>query len=185
MRAESLGRCCRVAPRTSRTSFAWRKGIKSSQLGSRMFWEVQVCLDSGRQSPARLTLPLNRSPKLSDRLSVKKRCEVCGGHVGPLDDQNKFGCCEKCGIVYALRTTSREQSGDEASSGFGGFERKATETTRFGRPEVIDVEERPQARVFSWRCPDCDAELASTSDTDLEFAEREHVREYHPNRPTK
>jgi len=104
--------------------------------------------------------------------------------VRPLDDQSTFGCCEKCGIVYALKDRQGEyqNSGEQERSESGFFGRRK-ETSGQGRGDFYDRGEPGEAPTLHWRCPDCDAEFNADSDTDLEFAKREHVREYHPNRP--
>ena len=113
-----------------------------------------------------------------------KKCKVCGGHVRPLDEQSTFGYCEKCGIVYALKDRLRESEGtDEERRPESGFLDGRKEARMRRRADSYDEESR-QATSFRWRCPDCDAEFNETSDTDLQFAKREHVREYHPNRST-
>ena len=102
----------------------------------------------------------------------------------PLDEQSTFGYCERCGIVYALKDKLTEHGyTDEQRRPESGFLRGRKEA-RMQRPADSYDEESRQAPSFHWRCPDCDAEFNETSDTDLEFARREHVRDYHPNRPT-
>ena len=113
-----------------------------------------------------------------------KECKVCGGNVRPLDEQSTFGCCEKCGIVYALkdRLTDHEYTGEQGRPEAGFLEGRKEARVQ-GRTDSY-YEESRRAASLHWRCPDCDAEFKETSDTDLEFAKRQHVREYHPNRPT-
>jgi len=115
-------------------------------------------------------------------LSVKV-CGVCGGQVRPLDDQSVFGCCEGCGIVYALKgrlAGARDarmpgRFGTSADSGLRGPETP-------GGVSVGVATSRARPPGSYWRCPDCDSEIHADNDSDLEFAKREHVREFHPNR---
>ena len=102
----------------------------------------------------------------------------------PLDEQSAFSYCEKCGIVYALKDRLAEyrDTGGQERPGTGFFGRQK-ETSRQKRADFHDKEVSHEAPTFHWRCPDCDAEFNADSDTDLEFAKREHIREYHPNRP--
>ena len=93
-------------------------------------------------------------------MSVSAKCKVCSGHVRPVDDRSIFGYCEKCGLVYALKDRLADREAGGARRG----------------------EEPAQGRGLRWRCPDCDSEMEATSEADLEFIKREHVREFHPNR---
>lgn len=136
-------------------------------------WPGTSCL--GRPS-------LNWCSSPSVRLSVKG-CGVCGGNVRPLDGQSGFGYCENCGIVYALggRLTGARDTGRQGlGSGTGGAKGRDT----FSGFSVISARAPPQSPGSYWRCPDCETEIRSENDSDLEFAKREHVREYHPNRST-
>ena len=103
----------------------------------------------------------------------------------PFDEQSALGCCEDCGIVYALRGKLKGVPAGEAPDVLkSGAPRDSREKDR---PEVTSVADattpRPSSGV-SWRCPDCDTEIRSENDSDLGFAKREHIREYHPNRST-
>lgn len=123
--------------------------------------------------------PLNQCSTQTTRLSVKG-CEVCGGTVRPLDDRSVFGYCEKCGLVYALTDRLIGGWGTEGASGVEAVTKSESLETKMSREAS-----RADAALGSyWRCPDCDAEIRMDSDSDLEFAKREHLREYHPNRST-
>ena len=117
-------------------------------------------------------------------LSVKG-CEVCGGHVRPLDDQSAFGYCENCGIVYALKDRSKGVLDTERLGVLGaGFTNESKGPNSPSGVSMIDATAPPHSPGSCWRCPDCDTEIRSDNDSDLEFAKREHIREYHPNRST-
>jgi hypothetical protein len=104
--------------------------------------------------------------------------------VSPTGEGSAFGYCEKCGVVYFLGTDvgERMKEGDH-----GSLERTTrSEVDRKGaRPSkaaFAEREESPQPSYSRWKCPDCGAEIELTSEGDLMFAKREHIREYHPNR---
>jgi hypothetical protein len=65
-----------------------------------------------------------------------------------------------------------------------GSAEEPRKTDRPSRATFVDTEKHPRPFNSHWRCPDCDAEVDSANDSDLEFAKREHIREYHPNRST-
>ena len=111
-------------------------------------------------------------------------CEVCGGRVRPIDDQSVFGYCEKCGLVYALRDRLKEALGAETVAGLEAG--TAGESTEARDTRIPVSESTPPARSSGshWRCPDCEMDIHSDNDSDLGFAKREHIREYHPNRST-
>ena len=113
-------------------------------------------------------------------------CEVCGGHVRPLDAQSVFGYCENCGIVYALKDRLKV-AWDTQTHGVAeaGTDSRSKGTNIPMRLSTVDVPTPAQSSVSFWRCPDCDAEFRFDNDSDLEFAKREHIREYHPNRSTE
>ena len=115
-------------------------------------------------------------------MSVKE-CAVCGGHVRPLDDRSGFGSCDKCGVVYAL--------GDRVKAGWvteppgGREEGSRSEPAGIVQPARAyagDATAVGRTPGSYWRCPDCDTEIRADNDSDLGFAKREHIREYHPNR---
>ena len=103
----------------------------------------------------------------------------------PIDDQSIFGYCEKCGIVYAMKARLSEEQGAETpprlEAGTVG-ETKGTDTQR-GSSVAGDATGARSTGSY-WRCPDCGTEIRTDNDSDLEFVRREHLREYHPNRPT-
>ena len=104
----------------------------------------------------------------------------------PLDDQGVLGYCENCGIVYVLKdrlkgTLETERLGRLGAGVVG--ESEGSNTRR--EVSVIDATTPAQSQGSHWRCPDCDTELHSDNESDLEFAKREHIREYHPNRSTR
>jgi len=103
--------------------------------------------------------------------------------VGPLDDKSVFGCCEDCGLVYALKDRLAGAQGARVPGRLGT---SADSELRGPDPrEGASVGFAPtpsRSSGSNWRCPDCDTEIHSDNDSDLEFAKREHVREYHPNR---
>ena len=102
-----------------------------------------------------------------------------------MDDQSVFAYCEKCGIVYALK--DRVEGGwytERSEKARTGVTRESMGTnTRGGVPTVSATTPKEPSGSY-WRCPDCDTEIRSDNDSDLEFAKREHIREYHPNRST-
>jgi predicted RNA-binding Zn-ribbon protein involved in translation (DUF1610 family) len=116
------------------------------------------------------------------RLSVPKDCEVCGGHVKPIDAQSVFGYCEKCGLVYALRDRLEQRSTTAAKAVESGQSGETREEERVGREAPSDAEQVSEAYNSRWRCPDCGALLQASNESDLQFVKREHIREYHPNR---
>jgi len=111
-----------------------------------------------------------------------KKCEVCGGPVRPVDDRSAFGYCEDCGLVYVLKDRLKERLGAEPFAALEpGIARDSTETANAeGSSSDSATSARPPGS--HWRCPDCGMEIQSDSDSDLGFARREHIREYHPNR---
>ena len=120
----------------------------------------------------------------STRLSAKE-CEVCGGHVRPLDDQSVFAYCENCGLVYALRDRLKDARDTETPGRLRArVTGESSGTDGPGGVPMVEVSTPAQPPSSYWRCPDCDTEIRSDNDSDLEFAKREHNREYHPNRPT-
>jgi len=132
-------------------------------------------------TPPRL-LSLNQPPAQSPRLSAK-RCEVCGGQVRPIGSQQGLGYCESCGIVYVLKDGLKEGWVTEVLGGLeagGGSRPKGTEEP--GRTPEMEATTPARSAGSHWKCPDCDAEIHSDNDSDLGFAKREHIREYHPNR---
>ena len=102
----------------------------------------------------------------------------------PVDGLSMFGYCENCGIVYALRDRLKEPPGTEAPSGHEA--RTTVESVRSGdgQARFVDSPRPDRPPGVRWSCPDCDAEIHGDNDTDLQFAKREHIREYHPNRST-
>jgi rubredoxin len=100
-----------------------------------------------------------------------------------LDGQDVFGCCENCGIVYALKDRSKVAW---AGARQGRFEEGANSEPEgpntLREVSVVDPGTPVRSQGSYWRCPDCDMEIRSDNDSDLEFAKREHIREYHPNR---
>ena len=100
----------------------------------------------------------------------------------PTDEQSNFGFCEKCGIVYALRARTTDESGEQAQRTFEREFGNKAEAARSRTAAPDDTGERPRAPAFLWRCPDCEAELRADNDVDLEFLKRGHIRDYHPNR---
>jgi hypothetical protein len=101
-----------------------------------------------------------------------------------LDDQGVLGYCENCGIVYVLKDRL-EGAWDKEKLRFGAgvtSESKGPNTLR--GVSVVDATPPAQSQGSYWRCPDCDTEIRSDNDSDLGFARREHIREYHPNRST-
>jgi hypothetical protein len=107
-------------------------------------------------------------------------CEVCGGHLRGLEGDSALCYCESCGIVYALKERLEEREGMKAP---GVLVEGAGETDRPTRAIHVDTDQSPQPFSSRWTCPDCGIELNSANDSDLKFVIREHVREYHPNRP--
>jgi hypothetical protein len=104
--------------------------------------------------------------------------------VKPLDDQSVFAYCENCGIVYALNDRLKGALDIETPGRFGAGITGEKGTNRPGGVSGFDVTAPTQSPGSYWRCPDCDTEIHSDNDSDLEFVKREHVREYHPNRST-
>jgi predicted RNA-binding Zn-ribbon protein involved in translation (DUF1610 family) len=118
-------------------------------------------------------------------LSDTKRCEVCGGIVKVLDDQSIFGYCENCGIVYALKEALKERGNVEPRrESVAELDNRSNDTGEGERDARVHTQEGPQAFSARWKCPDCGAEMNATSEGDLKFVIREHIREYHPNRST-
>jgi predicted RNA-binding Zn-ribbon protein involved in translation (DUF1610 family) len=111
------------------------------------------------------------------QLSVSKECEVCGGHVRPMDTQSVFGFCEKCGLVYALKDRLEQQSPATAKAVEFGWRAETK-----GRAARSDAEQASEAFTSRWRCPDCGTLLEASNESDMLFVKREHIREYHPNR---
>jgi hypothetical protein len=104
--------------------------------------------------------------------------------VRPLNDQGVLGYCEKCGIVYVLKNRV-EGAWDKEELGFGaGVTGESSGPNTLRGVSVAEATTPPQSRGSYWRCPDCDTEIHSDDDSDLGFARREHIREYHPNRST-
>lgn len=101
-----------------------------------------------------------------------------------MDEQGIFGYCERCGLVYALKDRMTEQGGEKKAGGPSvGFRKEGTKDTIETRSSVRESTEKQDRTPHShWRCPDCDAEIDSENESDLDFAKREHIREYHPNR---
>jgi len=104
--------------------------------------------------------------------------------VKPLDDQSVLGYCENCGIVYALKDKLKGAWDTEAPERLGAGITGDEGTKRPRGAPLVDVAAPPQTPGSYWRCPDCDTEIRSDNDSDLEFVKREHIREYHPNRST-
>jgi hypothetical protein len=113
-----------------------------------------------------------------------KRCEVCGGQVRPIGDQGGLGYCESCGIVYVLTDGLKGGRVAEALGGLGMSEPSEPKGTDRSRGASVDAAAPIRASGSYWKCPDCGAEIRSDNDSDLGFAKREHIREYHPNRST-
>ena len=114
-----------------------------------------------------------------------KGCEVCGGHVRPLDDQSAFGYCESCGIVYALKDRLKGALDTDRVGRLGaGLTSESKGPNTLSGVSTSDATTPSHSSGSHWRCPDCDTEIHSDNDSDLEFAKREHIREYHPNRST-
>ena len=110
---------------------------------------------------------------------------MCGGLVRPIDDQSIFGYCEKCGVVYALKERLSTVKGAEAPARLDAENVRQTKVADAKRAgSVADAATSLPSTGSYWRCPDCDAEIRTESDSDLEFVRREHIREYHPNRST-
>jgi hypothetical protein len=105
--------------------------------------------------------------------------------VRPVDDQSLFGYCDNCGIVYALKDRLQEQRRNETPRDVElGFGEEPKKTDRPRRATFVDTEKPPKPFNSHWKCPDCGADVDSANDSYLEFAKREHIREYHPNRST-
>jgi hypothetical protein len=105
--------------------------------------------------------------------------------VRPLADPSGLGYCEECGIVYALKGGGKgERVTDvpEALKVGAGGEPEGTEWRR--GTSAADVTPPGPSSGAYWRCPDCDTAIRADNDSELGFAKREHIREYHPNRPT-
>ena len=104
--------------------------------------------------------------------------------MNSLDGQSNFGCCERCGIVYALDKLRERRAEEEA----GELECESSEGRRREKTDERNILARSKRKVefsdFRWKCPDCDMELTAGSESDLGFLKREHVRELHPNRST-
>ena len=105
-----------------------------------------------------------------------KRCEVCGGQVN-LIGEGPFGSCERCGLVYALRSKAPVEEVPGAEPGFQAQQEEREEEE--GQPRGRSPSTTAGAR---WRCPDCDQLLTAENESDLKFVVREHVKELHPNR---
>ena len=110
----------------------------------------------------------------------EKNCEVCGGRIAPLEGGRGLGACKSCGLVYYLGDANRRQ--EEAAGG------ERPETTGRegveGPPAAAPAfEGSPDADTHRWRCPDCEGVFEAETDSELGFAKREHLKEYHPNRP--
>ena len=101
-------------------------------------------------------------------MSVTAVCRVCGGHLRPVDGQSPFQSCDSCGLVYALGDRAMDPS-----------------NLQVPRVEMADRGGTADLPGSRWTCPDCGAELEMSSEMDLQFARREHIREYHPNRPVE
>jgi hypothetical protein len=100
-----------------------------------------------------------------------------------LNGQEHFGCCEKCGIVYALKDRLNGAWDRETPGRFeAGVTSESNAPNTLREVSVVDATTRVQSQGSYWRCPDCDSEIRSDNYSDLEFAKREHIREYHPNR---
>jgi hypothetical protein len=87
--------------------------------------------------------------------------------------------------MYALKDRLTKGSVPEAPNGLGAV--IPSESRDRGVPlgsSVVHAETPAQIPGTRWRCPDCDTDIRSESESELEFLKREHIREYHPNRPT-
>ena len=102
-----------------------------------------------------------------------------------MDDQSVLGYCENCGIVYVLKDRLKG-TWDIGPPGRLGADvaGESKGTNRPGGVSAVDVAAPPRSPGSYWKCPDCDTEIRSDNDSDLEFIKREHIREYHPNRST-
>ena len=113
-----------------------------------------------------------------------KGCKVCGGCVRPISDRSIFGYCENCGLVYALKDRLKVAPVTEALTGLeAGLAGEPVET-RIAEASSSDSLVSERSAGSRWICPDCGMEISSDNDSDLGFAKREHIREYHPNRQT-
>ena len=102
-----------------------------------------------------------------------------------MDGQGVLGYCENCGIVYALKEKLKGTWDTETPRRFeGGITSDSKEAGSQRRVSPVDTKAPVRSPGSYWRCPDCDAEIRSDNDSDLKYAKREHIREYHPNRST-
>lgn len=103
----------------------------------------------------------------------------------PLGNEGVFGYCENCGIVYALKDRLNGTRGAGGPVILGaGVPGESTEMNRPKGVSPVEAKPHPQSPGAYWKCPDCDTEIRSENESDLGFAKREHIREYHPNRST-
>jgi len=114
-------------------------------------------------------------------LEPQKRCEVCGGSVKPFEERSGLGYCEKCGLVYAMIIGTEDVSSFEHVGPRVDSSEEETEAVVSTGPETTNSRNSPNFKS-KWRCPDCESEIISENETDLEYLKREHIREYHPNR---
>ncbi len=102
-----------------------------------------------------------------------------------MDDQSIFAYCENCGLVYALKDRLKGARDTDRVGRFAtGTSGESKKQITMGEASTVGTTTPAQPLGSYWRCPDCDTEIRSDNDSDLEFAKREHIREYHPNRST-
>lgn len=98
---------------------------------------------------------------------------------------NSLGYCTKCGIVYFLGnspvTELQERSLNNREIAPMGEKRIPPETELGTQPIKEQDKEAPKGH---WICPDCGTRFDYADVSDLPYIEREHFREFHPNRMT-
>jgi len=104
--------------------------------------------------------------------------------VKPVDGRSVFGYCENCGLVYVFKDRLKGASGTETLAGLEAGVTGGSMGARSGRDSLSESTTPARPPGSHWRCPDCEVEITSDNDSDLGFAKREHIREFHPNRST-
>ncbi len=98
-----------------------------------------------------------------------------------MDERSEFGYCEHCGLVYALSRLRVLREAEESIP--PGADRGDDTGGKEGRSDVTRQEEA-EGKAFRWSCGDCGTVITADTESDLGLLKREHIHEYHPNRPT-
>ncbi len=98
-----------------------------------------------------------------------------------MDERSEFGYCEHCGLVYAL--SRLRVLGEAEESKPPGADLGDATGGKDGRSDAARQEDA-DSKAFRWSCGDCGTAITADIESDLGLLKREHIREYHPNRPT-